>query len=136
MTVDFRDLRVWEEAMRLAEAVYSLTGGFPADERFGLAAQLKRAAVSVPSCIAEGNARGFTRDYLRFLSMAKGSLAEIQTQLLLAQRLGIAPAERVDAVLQQAGCVGMLLQSLRRSLNLKLSQSSSSPFPIPHSRSF
>ena len=87
MATDFRDLRVWEEAMVLAEQVYQLVQGFPADERYGLVSQLKRAVVSVPSCIAEGNARGSVKDYLRFLAMAAGSLAEVQTQVLLALRL-------------------------------------------------
>ena len=133
MTTDFRDLRVWEEAMVLAESVYSLVDAFPPEERFGLNAQLKRAAVSIPSCIAEGNGRGSTRDYLRFLSMAKGSLAEVQTQLLLAARLGFADAIATDAVLEKARSVSFLLQSLRKSLQAKLRHSDHSPFPIPHS---
>src|SRR5690606_8681930 len=78
---DFRELRVWKEAMELVAEVYTATRDMPADERFGLTAQLRRAAVSVPSCIAEGNARQSTADYLRFLSMAAGSLAEVDTQL-------------------------------------------------------
>src|SRR5690606_16003224 len=88
MATDFRDLRVWDEAMALSEMVYAMTNGFPSHERFGLVSQMRRAAVSVPSCIAEGNARGSTKDYLRFLSMSKGLLAELQTQILLAGRLG------------------------------------------------
>lgn len=138
MTSDFRGLRVWEASMVLVEAVYGVAGGFPSDERYGLGSQLKRAAVSVPSCIAEGNARGSTKDYLRFLSMAKGSLAEVQTQLMLATRLGLAARDRVDPALKQATTVSLLLQSLRKSLNTKLRRNPSSPFPLhipaPHSR--
>ena len=85
---DYTDLRVWQLAMDLAVAVYEATERFPSHERFGLTSQLRRASVSVPSNIAEGNARNSTADYLRFLRMPHGSLAEIRTQLLLAARLG------------------------------------------------
>ena len=131
MATDFRDLRVWEESMALAEAVYTLAGHFPVDERYGLAAQIKCAAVSVPSCIAEGNARASTRDYLRFLSMAKGSLAEVQTQLLLAMRLGFVESTVVDPVLDKARSVSLLLQALRKALSNKLLRPDHSPFPLP-----
>lgn len=134
MTTDFRDLRVWDEAMVLSEMVYEMTSGFPAEERFGLTSQLRRAAVSVPSCIAEGNARASTADYLRFLSMAKGSLAEIQTQALLARRLGFAGQPTSDRLLEQATSVSFLLQSLRKSLKSKLQRNHRSPFPTPHSQ--
>ena len=133
MTTDFRDLRVWNEAMVLAESIYKMTGRFPADERFCLVSQMRRASVSVPSCIAEGNGRGSTKDYLRFLSMAKGSLAELQTQILLASRLGLAEPEESTKALEQATSVSFLLQSLRKALNTKLQRPSHSPFPIPHS---
>lgn len=84
---DYRDLRVWQLGMELAVSIYKCTEQFPSDERFGLTNQLRRAAVSVPSNIAEGNARNSTADYLRFLRLSRGSLAEIDTQLLLARRL-------------------------------------------------
>ncbi|MBA3487605.1 MAG: four helix bundle protein [Lysobacter sp.] len=133
MATDFRDLRVWEEAMALAELVYGTAASFPADERYGLAAQIKRAAVSIPSCIAEGNARASTRDYLRFLSMAKGSLAEVQTQILLALRLGFLDSPAADPLLEKARLVSVLLQALRKSLTAKLPRTSGSPSPIPAS---
>jgi len=133
MATDFRDLRVWDEAMALSEMVYAMTNGFPSHERFGLVSQMRRAAVSVPSCIAEGNARGSTKDYLRFLSMSKGSLAELQTQILLAGRLGFVERAVSDRVLERLTSVSFLVQSLRKSLNSKLQRNSRSPFPIPHS---
>jgi len=82
------DLRVWQEAMVLATDVYAATAAFPDTERFGLVAQLRRAAVSVPSNIAEGCARATDRELLHFLHVARGSLAELDTQLRLAERLG------------------------------------------------
>nr|WP_298133473.1 four helix bundle protein [uncultured Pseudoxanthomonas sp.] len=138
MATDFRDLRVWEEAMVLAEEVYQLVQGFPADERYGLVSQLKRAVVSVPSCIAEGNARGSVKDYLRFLAMAAGSLAEVQTQVLLALRLGFVEPRQADVCLARHRSVSMLLHAMRRSLqrgSASVTQRPHSPFPDPRSRS-
>ena len=88
----YRDLRVWQQAMDLAEATYRATEQFPEDERYGLVTQLRRATVSVASNIAEGHARS-TGDYLRHLLISNGSLTEIETQLLLSARLGFLSAE-------------------------------------------
>lgn len=85
-------LDVWRDAMSLVEATYRLTASFPESERLGLAMQLRRASVSVPSNIAEGAARRSTNEYLRFLSMARGSLAEISTQVEIARRLAYVEA--------------------------------------------
>lgn len=81
-------LDVWRDSMNLVEMIYRLTGTFPHDERFGLTSQLRRAAVSIPSNIAEGAARRSTPEYLHFLSIARGSLSEASTQLQIARRLG------------------------------------------------
>jgi four helix bundle protein len=132
VAVDFRELTVWNEAMLLAEQVYGLSRGFPADERFGMCSQVRRASVSIPSCIAEGNARASTRDYLRFLAMAAGSLAEVQTQLLLAERLQFVAAGSSEAVFRQVGIVARLLQALRNSLEARISEEPT-PFPVPRS---
>ena len=83
-------LDVWRDSMELVTLVYRLTATFPAEERFTLSAQLRRAAISVPSNIAEGAARRSTPELLRFLAIARGSLAELDTQILLAHRLGLA----------------------------------------------
>src|SRR5579862_874916 len=80
----YKELLVWQKGMSLAKGVYGLTAGFPSDERFGLVSQMRRAAVSVPSNIAEGQARQGTREFLQFLSHASGSLAELETQLPLS----------------------------------------------------
>lgn len=83
-----QNLRVWQTSMLLVEEVYCLTKLFPDTERFGLISQIRRAAVSVPSNIAEGAARGSLADYMRFLYIARGSLSELDTQMQLAERLG------------------------------------------------
>ena len=83
-------LDVWNDAITLVECVYQFTSSFPVDERYGLTAQLRRAAVSVPSNIAEGAARRSRREYLHHLSIARGSLSGLETQLLIATRLGFA----------------------------------------------
>jgi four helix bundle protein len=131
MACDFRELRVWQDAMKLAEAIYAVTQRFPADERFGLTAQARRAVVSVVSCIAEGNARGSIRDYLRFLSMSSGSLAEVETQMLLAERLDYVAAKDVAPVLTSLHAVARQLQALKRALSDKLA--ADPPFPVPRS---
>jgi four helix bundle protein len=76
---NYRDLLVWQKAMSLVEDIYGLSRQFPADERFGLVAQIRRAAISVPSNIAEGQARKSTREFIQFISLAEGSLAEVDT---------------------------------------------------------
>jgi four helix bundle protein len=131
---DYRELKVWQEALSLAEAVYALTRNFPDDERFGLTSQLRRAVVSVPSCIAEGNARASTKDYLRFLSMASGSLAEVETQLILSTRLGFVRAPDDVAIVRRVRVVLKLLQAMRNALREKKAPLGS-PFPVPCSRS-
>jgi four helix bundle protein len=131
---DYRELTVWQEALMLAELVYCATKNFPAEERFGLTFQVRRAAASVPSCIAEGNARSSTRDYLRFLSMASGSLAEVETQLVLSARVGYLPQSANDELMLKLRGVHKLLHALKRVLGQK-DVVGSSPFPVPRSRS-
>jgi four helix bundle protein len=111
-----RDLRVWQEAMALVEMVYRLTSAFPPDERFGLVSQMRRAAVSVPSNIAEGSARKGTRELIHFLSLAVGSLAELDTQLALSARLGFpVSGDRVSEKIDEVSALALaLIQSLRR----------------------
>jgi four helix bundle protein len=89
----FRDLIAWQKAMQLCHQVYSISARFPPAERFGLTAQLRRAAVSIPSNVAEGYGRGHQQDYVRFLRIARGSLYELETQLTLAVRLEFATSD-------------------------------------------
>jgi four helix bundle protein len=116
----YRELEVWQRAIELVEAVYVVSAGFPKEERFGLTAQMRRAAVSVPSNIAEGHARSSTRDYLRFLSISLGSLAELDTQMLIARRLRFAEEGTIGPLEQESDRLGRMLRNLIRSLKQKL----------------
>ncbi len=94
----YRDLLVWQKGIQLAKLVYQLTKGLPADERFGLISQMRRAAVSVPANIAEGQARHTTGEFIQFISHAEGSLAELDTHLVLAVEFRYCKAPDVEAV--------------------------------------
>jgi four helix bundle protein len=122
-----RDLDAWKRAMALARNVYAATQAFPPDERFGLTNQLRRAAVSVPSNIAEGAARGSPVEFIRFLHISLGSLAEVETQLLLASDLGYCVGG-VDLLGQAADVRGLTLGLVR---HLKLRSSASSIREVP-----
>jgi len=113
-----RDLLAWREAMTLVELVYQDTERFPKREWFGLANQARRAAVSVPSNIAEGAARNSTREFIQFLGIACGSLAEVETQLELAVRLRYLQSD-ANAV-RQTDRAGRLVRLLRKSLRAKI----------------
>jgi four helix bundle protein len=118
-----KDLDVWNNAMDLAVEVYSITGQFPKEELFGLVSQARRAAVSVPSNIAEGAARHSRKEYLHFAYVALGSLAELETQLLLAVRLKLIPETQA---LNRLDRVRQMLLGLVRFLNRKSSAPSAS----------
>jgi four helix bundle protein len=129
-------LDVWQDAMSLVEAVYRMTAQFPDSERFGLVSQMRRAAVSVPSNIAEGAARRSTSEYLRFLSIARGSLAELDTQIQIASRLALTiPPDDVEETLHRtfARLNALLLALEKRSTDAR---SSESPITNPESRHF
>ena len=112
----YRDLTVWQKAMDLSVEVSRLSASFPRDERFRLTAQVTRAVASVPANIAEGNARGTRKDYAHFISIARGSLAEAETFILLAVRLGYVEPIHAAPVLALATEVGKMLNSLRSRL--------------------
>lgn len=126
----FRELQVWQLAMDLAKQIYSITADFPREERYGLSSQLQRSAVSVPSNIAEGNAREGTRDYARFVSMAQGSCAELQTQLLLALQLGLGNPSAIETALGTCDRVGQMLLRLHQALARRIG-SAESRVPSP-----
>jgi len=116
---NFDDLEAWKKSRVLVRAIYEATSAFPATEVYGLTQQLRRAAVSVPSNIAEGYGRGARNDYVRFLRMARGSLYEIQTQLLLAQDLGYVTEAKVSPLMKQAAECCRILQGLLKGLSGK-----------------
>jgi len=111
-----RDLIVWQRGMDLVEAVYAATKHFPADERFRLINQATRAAVSVPANIAEGHARGTRRDYAQFVAMAKGSLMELETYVMIAQRLGYSTVHDTETLLDRTAELSRMLTALRHRL--------------------
>jgi four helix bundle protein len=106
--------------MQLAEDVYGLTQQFPNEERYGLTSQLRRAAISIPANIAEGNSRSTTKDYLRFLTMAVGSLAEMETFLELTKRFNYGTPNKIDDILSYVAEERRMLNGLQRSLRAKL----------------
>lgn len=116
----FRDLTVWQKAMDLVTDTYALTSVFPSIEQYGLTNQMRRASVSIPSNIAEGNGRRTTRDYLKFLYTARGSLMELQTQVEIAFRLRFVSQERSTEMIDVTASVARLLHGLINSLERKL----------------
>ena len=113
----YKDLIAWQKGMDLVVSVYRLTASFPTDERFGLIAQTRRAAVSVPSNIAEGYGRSSKRDYMRFLGIARGSANELETQLLAASRLGFASQSDTAPVLSLVNETQRIISGLIVSLD-------------------
>jgi four helix bundle protein len=112
----YRELKVWQLAMDVAANVYRFTATFPKHELYGLSSQVQRAAVSIPSNIAEGNNRESTKEYLHHISIAAGSLAEMETQILLATKLNYGDDRQSEELLAQADEVGRMLSGLQRSL--------------------
>jgi four helix bundle protein len=115
----FKDLIAWQKAMELVTTIYDVTDAVPPHEQFGLTSQLRRAAVSVPSNIAEGKAHYSNRDFVRFLRHARGSLAEIETQILIAQQRNYLAAADVAQLTPQLDELGRILSGLINSLNTK-----------------
>ncbi len=117
--VNYQDLLVWQKAMDFVEVAYELTHHFPKEELFGLSSQLKRAAVSIPSNIAEGHGRISRGEYIHFLGIAQGSLRESETQIILASRFGYISDEQLKQALSGSKEVGILLGKLIRALKEK-----------------
>ena len=117
MTIQsYRDLRVWQSAMDLSVACYRLSTVLPKDELFGLVSQIRRASVSVPANIAEGYGRDNKGSYIQFLRIAQGSLKELETHWLLANRIGMVSEADIAPLLSSAEMLGKMLRSLIRSL--------------------
>lgn len=112
-------LNAWKQGIELVKLVYLLTSSLPPDERFGLSAQMRRAAISIPSNIAEGAARQTDKEFLHFLFMARGSLSELETQAMIAQELGFVPnTSDLDIKINEVfGLIGGLINSIKRKVN-------------------
>ena len=115
MSNGHKSLAVWQRAMDLAEKIYCLSGQFPKNEIYGLTSQIRRAAVSIPSNIAEGYGRG-GKDYARFVNIAYGSVLEVETQLMLAQRLNYTEGDGIEVLINECNDIGRMLIGLKNSL--------------------
>jgi four helix bundle protein len=116
---DYRDLLVWKKGMALAKEIYQLTRGYPDSEKFGLISQMRRAAVSVPSNIAEGQARNTTGEFVQFLSHALGSVAELHTQLLLSVDLCCCSPPEAQPAMEVTMELRKVITSLRKKLSAR-----------------
>ena len=116
----YQDLKVWQKGMDLAEASYRLTRNFPKEELFGMTSQIRRATSSIPANIAEGWGREGTKEFIQFLKIAQGSLKEVETHLLLSQRVELVTLNQVQPLLNQATEIGKMIRSLIGSLRRKL----------------
>ncbi|MBQ8127319.1 MAG: four helix bundle protein [Prevotella sp.] len=123
-----KDLRVWHQSSELVTTIYMMTKTFPKEELFGLVSQMRRAIVSVPSNIAEGYARGTDREKLHFLRISSGSMAEVETQLLLSPNLGYINQESYDELSETITSVWKQLNALISSIKKKLSPQEQLPF--------
>jgi four helix bundle protein len=112
----YKDLAAWQKAMDLVTATYRSTASFPKDEQFGLTSQLRRAAVSIPSNIAEGQGRLSEKEFRYFLGQARGSVMEVETQIQIAQNLGYIKAEQTKELLELCAEVGRILNGLLASI--------------------
>jgi four helix bundle protein len=112
----YQDLLVWQKGIALVKQIYILTGDFPTDEKFGLVSQMRRAAVSVPSNIAEGQARHTTGEFIQFISHAEGSVAELNTQLIIAVELGYCTQLQTNSAFGLIAELRKMLNALRRTL--------------------
>lgn len=116
-TSDFQELKVWQKAMDIAVEVYAIVKTLPKEERFGLGDQIRRCSVSIPSNIAEGHNRNSTKDYIRFLSISRGSLAELQTQLILCRRVGYLSETSLTNVYDRLVEIDKMLTGLIKTLS-------------------
>jgi four helix bundle protein len=123
MIKNYRDLEVWKKAMDLVVICYQLARRFPRSEIYGLTSQLQRAAVSIPSNIAEGHQRRHSKEFLQHLSIAYASLAELETDIEIARRLDYIAEDQTNNVFAQAGEIGRMINGLRKSITSRNQQS-------------
>jgi len=112
-----KDLKVWNEAVTLVTSIYQKTKSFPEDETFGLTSQIRRCSISIPSNIAEGAARSTNKDFSRFLHIASGSAAELQTQLIISKNLNYISEHTYEKIAADTEAISKMLSGLIKSLN-------------------
>lgn len=116
MVQSYRELIVWQKAMELVERVYRMTRVFPKEERYGLSIQIQRAAVSIPSNIAEGHARSSTKEYRNFLSISQGSTAEVETQAMIAVKLDYVTEKQTETIMSLLDEISRMLTAIKKKL--------------------
>lgn len=112
----FRDLLIWQRGIQLVKEVYEETRNFPKEELYGLTNQMRRSAISIPSNISEGHIRQHKSEFIQFLSIALGSLAELETQILIAKELGYISSERTEYLIDQMNSMGKMIRGLMKKL--------------------
>ena len=123
----YKDLEVWQKSVDLVVCIYALTKQFPKEEIYALTNQIRRAAVSIPSNIAEGRAKRSTRDFIRFINIAYGSAAELETQLFISEKLGYVSSEQLRPLFDDISRVGRMLNGMLSGLEKKIALSSRMP---------
>ena len=115
---NYKELKVWQEAIELTQSIYRLSSGFPSEEKFGLTSQIRRAMVSVPSNISEGSGRNSPGEFKQFLGMANGSLCEVETQLIIAEKLKfIEENEKLEELFDKIDHIQKMIYKLKNTLN-------------------
>ncbi len=120
MKHNFRELKIWQRGIELSVMIYEISNDFPAEERYGLCSQLRRASVSVPSNIAEGSSRNSQKEFIHYLSIASGSCAEVETQLEIAKRLGFVNEVQLATPLNETREIQKMIHSFSASIESKL----------------
>ncbi len=115
----YKDLTVWQKSLGFVERIYKSTNSFPRDELYGLVSQMRRAAVSIPSNIAEGSCKRSTKEYIRFINIASGSVAELETQIIIANKLGFIGSDELEHLTSSADEIGKMLYGLQNALSNK-----------------
>ena len=123
-TSSYKDLKAWQRSMQLVQEIYRITLTFPKNETFGLTSQMRRAAISIPSNIAEGKGRSTDRDFIHFLCNARGSVLELETQLMIANGLRYITKEQAEALMNETEQIGKMLNGLIHALEKSVAAAS------------
>ncbi len=117
MTKTHKDLEVWKQSISFVTDIYKITGNFPKEEIYGITSQIRRAAVSIPSNIAEGAGRNHDKEYLQFLSIALGSTSELETQIIISNNINYINTEQMNTILDKLNNIRKMIVGLKKSLN-------------------